>query len=196
MMNGDPADPNARQFKAGALSELQGKVTIAESYDTKNWDPKNAPANMAEAINKTGANNIVGVYSANDGMAGGIIEALKNAGVTHLPPVTGQDAQLDAVQRILTGEQYMSVYKSYPEEAETAAQMAVAKVQGRDIEFDALTQDRVDSPTDKDIHAQLVPVVALTKDNVKTTVLQDGIYKVSDICTSKYKSACSDAGLK
>ncbi|KOG28250.1 sugar ABC transporter substrate-binding protein [Streptomyces resistomycificus] len=196
MMNGSPTDPNAGQFKAGALSELEGKVTIAESFDTEGWSPEAAQANMAGALQKIGKGNIAAVYSANDAMAGGIIKALEAGGVTDLPPITGQDAELSAVQRIVAGEQYMSVYKPYPQEAEAAAEMAVAKVQGRDIKFDALASDKVDSPTDKDIPAQLVPVVALTKKNIETTVVADGIYKVSDICTGDFKSACAAAGLK
>ncbi|MFD7698868.1 sugar ABC transporter substrate-binding protein [Streptomyces caelestis] len=196
MMNGSPTDPNAKQFKASALSELKGKVTIAKSYDTKDWKPENAQANMAEAINAIGAGDIKAIYSANDGMAGGIVKALKAAGVTDIPPITGQDAELAAVQRILAGEQYMSVYKSYPEEAESAAEMAVAKVQGKDIQFDALTRDRVNSPTDKNIPAQLVPVVALTKDNIEDTVIADEIYEVSDICTAEFAAACEAAKLK
>ncbi|GAA3184178.1 MULTISPECIES: sugar ABC transporter substrate-binding protein [Streptomyces] len=195
MMNGSPTDPNAKQFKAGAMSELKGKVTISKSFDTKDWKPENAQANMTEAINAIGAENIEAVYSANDGMAGGIVKALKAAGVTDMPPITGQDAELAAVQRILAGEQYMSVYKSYPEEAESAAEMAVAKVQGRDIQFDALTRDRVDSPTTKDIPAQLVPVVALTKENIGDTVVADKIYKVSEICTARLQAACAAVNL-
>jgi D-xylose transport system substrate-binding protein len=196
MMNGSPTDPNAKQFKAGALSELNGKVTIARSFDTKDWKPENAEANMTDAIEAIGKGNIAAVYSANDGMAGGIVKAFKAAGVTDLPPITGQDAELQAVQRIIAGEQYMSVYKSYPQEAEAAAEMAVAKIQGRDIQFDALTRDRVDSPTHKGIPAQLVPVVALTKANIKGTVIADGIYTVSDICTAKYEADCAAADLK
>ncbi|MFE0510305.1 substrate-binding domain-containing protein [Streptomyces sp. NPDC058964] len=196
MVNGSLTDPNAKQFKQGALSELTGKVTIAEKYDTKDWKPENATSEMTDAINKIGKDNIAAVYSANDGMAAGVIKALKAAGVTDMPPITGQDAELDGVQRIVAGEQYMTVYKSYPAEAEAAAQMAVAKVQGRDIQFDALTQDRVDSPTNKAIPAQLVTVTALTKKNVKDTVIADGIYKISDICTPKYKAACAAIGLK
>ncbi|MET9965524.1 substrate-binding domain-containing protein [Streptomyces sp. NPDC006356] len=195
MMNGSPTDPNAKQFKAGALSELKGTVGIAKSYDTKDWKPENAEANMAQAIKDVGVNNIKGVYAANDGMAGGIIKALEAAGVTELPPITGQDAELDAVQRIVAGEQYMSVYKSYPQEAESAAEMAVAKVQGHDIQFDSLTQDQVDSPTDKGVPALLVPVVALTQKNIKQTVVADGIYKLSEICTTKYKVDCREIGL-
>jgi D-xylose transport system substrate-binding protein len=196
MVNGSPTDPNAKQFKQGALSELNGKVTIAKSYDTKDWKPENATAEMTEAIGQIGKANIAGVYAANDGMAGGVLKALQAAGVTSLPPITGQDAELDAVQRILAGEQYMSVYKSYPDEAQTAAQLAVAKVQGKDIQFDALTQDRVNSPTNKDIAARLVQVSALTKSKIKGTVVADGIYTVDEICTSKYKTACAAAGLK
>ncbi|MEU3664271.1 substrate-binding domain-containing protein [Streptomyces sp. NPDC032940] len=196
MMNGSPTDPNAKQFKAGAMSELNGKVTIAQSFDTKDWKPVNAEANMAEAIESIGKDDIAGVYSANDGMAGGVIKALEAAGVTELPPITGQDAELSAVQRIVAGEQYMSVYKSYPQEAENAAEMVVAHIQGRDIQFDALTRDKVDSPSHQGIPAQLVPVVALTKSNIKDTVVADGFYKVSDICTAKFAADCAEIGLK
>jgi D-xylose transport system substrate-binding protein len=196
MMNGSPTDPNAAQFKAGALSELKDKVVIAKTYDTKDWNPVNAKANMEKAIAAVGLSNIAGVYSANDGLAGAVIDVMKTMGVSKVPPVTGQDAELDAVQRIVKGDQYMSVYKSYPREASAAAEMAVAKIQGRSIEFDALTRDKVDSPTNKAIAAQLVPVVALTTDNIKTTVIQDGIYTVKEICTDKYKAYCTAIGLK
>lgn len=191
MLNGSPSDPNAGQFKAGALSELNGKVTISEKYDVDGWKPATAKKDMAAAISAIGKDNIAAVYSANDAMAGAAIEAMEEAGMTDLPPITGQDAELDAVQRIVTGEQYMSVYKSYPLEAEAAAEMAVAKVQGKGILFDSLTQDRVDSPTDKEIPAQLVSVSALTQSNIKRTVVADGIYTVKQICTAKIASACA-----
>ncbi|MEU9412657.1 substrate-binding domain-containing protein [Streptomyces sp. NPDC048281] len=196
MVNGSPTDPNAKQFKTGAVSELNGKVTIADSYDTKDWNPDIAEQEVTRAISSLGKDNIAAVYSANDAMAGGIIKALKAAGVTNMPPITGQDADLDAIQRILIGEQYMTVYKPYPDEAEAAAQMAVYKVQGKDIQFDALTQDTVDSPTNKDIPSQLVQVSAVTKSKIKDTVVADGIYKISQICTAAYKTACAEAGLK
>ncbi|MFF4015315.1 substrate-binding domain-containing protein [Streptomyces sp. NPDC001843] len=196
MINGSSTDPNTAQFKEGALSELNGKVTIADSYDTPLWDPKNAEKEMTKAINTIGKDNIAAVYSANDAMAGAIVDAFHNAGVTHLPPITGQDAELSAVQRVVSGEQYMSVYKPYPDLAQAAAEMAVAKLQGRDIQFDSLTQDKVDSPTNKDIPAQLVTVNALTQKTIKSTVLADGIYKVDDICTPKLKADCAAIGLK
>ncbi|MFF2361902.1 sugar ABC transporter substrate-binding protein [Streptomyces sp. NPDC058122] len=196
MMNGSLTDPNAAQFKSGAKSELEDKVIIAAQYDTKDWNPVNAKANMEKSIQSVGLSNIAGVYAANDGIAGAVIDAFKAAGVSKVPPVTGQDSELIAVQRIIKGDQYMSVYKSYPQEANAAAEMAVARVQGRSIEFDALTRDKVSSPTDKDIPSQLVPVVALTKDNIQDTVVQDGIYPVGKICTVPYKSLCNSLGIK
>ncbi|MGW3287734.1 sugar ABC transporter substrate-binding protein [Streptomyces sp. NPDC001002] len=195
MMDGDVNDPNTASFKAGALSELKGKVVIAKEYETPQWLPATAKANMLKAIQSIGLGNIAAVYSANDGMAGAVIDALKEAGANKIPPVTGQDANLDAVQRVVSGEQYMTVYKSFLLEATGAAKLAVARVQGRDIEFDALTQDRVDSPTQKDIPANLVPVVALTKDNIEQTLIADGVYTVKDICTQAYAADCAQIGL-
>jgi D-xylose transport system substrate-binding protein len=193
MMNGASTDPNAAQFKKGALSVLQGKVNIGESYDTKDWKPENANANMEAAISAIGKKNLIGVYSANDGMAGGIITALKAAGISNIP-VTGQDAELAGVQRIVTGTQYMSVYKPYPTEANTVAEMAVDIAQGKDLS--SVAPDKVDSPSDKGIPAKIISVVALTKDNINDTVIKDGIYTVADICTPQYKAACDKIGLK
>ncbi|MFF8031505.1 MULTISPECIES: sugar ABC transporter substrate-binding protein [unclassified Streptomyces] len=195
MMNGEPADPNTALFKKGALSELDGNVDIAATYHTEKWKPQVAAENMRTAIKEIGAGNVAAVYSANDGMAGAVIEALEEAGVTDIPPVTGQDADLAAVQRVISGKQYMTVYKSFLLEATGAADMAVAKVQDRSIQFDALARDRVDSPTRKDVPAMLVPVVALTRENIGDTVIQDGVYTVGEICTRPYAAACAEIGL-
>ncbi|MEW2556530.1 substrate-binding domain-containing protein [Streptomyces zhihengii] len=194
MMNGAITDPNAALFKKGAHAELDGKVTVGKEYDTKEWKPENANANMEAAISALGKDKIVGVYSANDGMAGGIITALKAAGVSPLPPVTGQDAELAGVQRIVAGEQFMSVYKPYEPEAEAAAKMAVALAQGRSLA--ALADSKVDSATTKGIPTYLVPVVSLTKENIKDTVVKDGVYTIQEICTPKFKAACDELGLK
>lgn len=151
---------------------------------------------MKKAISAVGLHNIDAVYAANDVLGGAVIDVLKDAGVTEIPPVTGQDAELDAVQRLVSGDQYMSVYKPYPDEAIAAAEMAVLRAQGRSIEFEALAGDTIDSPTNKDILYRMVPVVTLTKANVKDTVVKDGIYTVKQICTAKYAEDCVAAGLK
>ncbi|MEU0412193.1 substrate-binding domain-containing protein [Streptomyces griseorubiginosus] len=196
MMNGSPADPNTALFEKGAHSELDGKVVIAKQYDTREWLPSVAKANMKAAIASVGLNNIAAVYSANDDMAGAVIDELKEAGATRIPPVTGQDATLAAVQRVVSGEQYMTVYKSFLLEATNAAQIAVYKIQGRDLQFDALIRDKVNSPTQDDIPSLLVPVVALTKDNIEQTVVKDGVYTVRQICTAQYAADCAEIGLK
>lgn len=193
MMNGSSTDPNAAQFKEGAHSVLDGKVNIGKEYDTKEWKPENANANMEGAISAIGKDKIIGVYSANDGMAGGIITALKAAGLDDVP-VTGQDAELAGVQRIVTGEQYMSVYKPYAPEADAAAEMAVALAQGKSL--DSVAKDKVDSPTNKGIPSVLVDVTSLTQDNIQDTVIKDGVYTVAEICTAKYKTACDKIGLE
>ncbi|CAK7280129.1 Substrate-binding domain-containing protein [Streptomyces misionensis JCM 4497] len=192
MMNGSITDPNAAQFKKGAHEVLDGKVNVGKEYDTKDWKPENANSNMQAAISALGKKNIVGVYSANDGMAGGIITALKAAGIS--VPVTGQDAELAGVQRIVSGDQYMSVYKPYAPEADAAAEMAVALAQGKSL--DSIAKDKVDSPTTKQVPTVILPVTSLTKDNIKDTVIKDGVYTVADICTAQYKAACDKIGLK
>ncbi|MFJ8859320.1 sugar ABC transporter substrate-binding protein [Streptomyces sp. NPDC102451] len=194
MMNGAITDPNAALFKKGAKSVLDGKVTYGKEYDTKEWKAENANANMEGAITSLGKDKIDGVYSANDGLAGGIIQALKSAGVSELPPITGQDAELAGVQHIVTGEQFMSVYKSYPQEGIVAAEMAVALAKGEDL--DTIATSKVDNGSTKGVPTVLVPVVSLTKDNIKDTIIKDGIWTIDEICTAKYKAACDSIGLK
>lgn len=195
MINGSPTDPNSALFKNGAMSELKGKVNIVKSYDTEKWLPQAAAEHMRKAIQEVGASEIDAVYSANDGMAGAVIEVMQEAGITELPPVTGQDADIAAVQRIIAGTQHMTVYKSFMLEARGAADIAVAKVRGRSIQFDALAQRSVDSSSQKDIPALLVPVVALTKDNIADTVIKDGVYTAKEICIESLEEACTEIGL-
>ncbi|GAA2711058.1 MULTISPECIES: substrate-binding domain-containing protein [Streptomyces] len=194
MMNGSITDPNAKMYKDGAHSVLDGKVKIGKEYDTKEWKPENANENMKGAISALGKDNIVGVYSANDGMAGGIITALHSAGFDTLPPVTGQDAELAAVQRILTGEQFMSVYKPYKPEADAAAELAVALARGKDAA--SVAKSTVDSGTQKKVPAVIVTPFSLTKADIAKYVGQEGFFTKDEICTEKYKAQCDAAGLK
>ncbi|UGY94118.1 substrate-binding domain-containing protein [Streptomyces gobiensis] len=193
MMNGAPTDPNAAEYKKGALSVLQGRVKIGKSYDTAEWKPSNAHTNMTGAISALGANGIDGVYAANDGVASGVISALKASNVRPLPPVTGQDAELAGVQRIVAGEQYMSVYKPYRPEAHAAAEMAIAL--GRGDKLDDIAEDEVSNATATDVPAVLITPIPLTVDNINETVVRDGLYTIDQICPPKLKSACEKAGL-
>lgn len=191
MVNGSPTDPNAADFKKGAHSVLDGQVTIGKEYDTPDWSPDQANTEAAGAFTALGASNVIGVYAANDGMAGGIARAMQNAGVKPGTPLTGQDAELAAIQRILLGTQTMTIYKPIKPEAKNAAQMAIDIGTGKAIKGTTT----VDNGTSKTIPAQIIAPIVVTKDNVKDTVVKDGFWKASEICTSAVKSACDAAGI-
>ncbi|CAL9355165.1 sugar ABC transporter substrate-binding protein [Streptomyces sp. enrichment culture] len=193
MMNGDPADPNATALKRAALEVLNGRVRIAKSYDTDRWRPEIAHANMAGAIAALGAGGIDGVYAANDGLARGVISALKANFVEPLPPVTGQDADLGAIRRIIGGEQYMTVYKPFKPMADAAAEMAVAL--GRGDPPDAIAPQGGGEATLRGVPAVQFAPIPVTARNVRDTVVRDGMYTIEQICTPKYASACARAGL-
>ncbi len=192
-INGSPTDPNAALFKSGAHSILDGKVTIGKEYDTPDWSPDKAQTEMQQAL--TALNNKVdGVLAANDGTGGGAIAAMKAAGINPLPPVTGQDAELAAIQRILAGEQYMTVYKAIKPEAEDAAVLAYDLLTGTTVPAN-MVNGKVNNGK-MDVPSILLTPVAVTKDNVKTTVIADGFWKVSDVCTADFTQACKASGLQ
>ncbi len=195
MINGSPTDPNAADFKAGAHSKLDGQVTIGKEYDTPDWSPDKAQTEMDQAITALGKDKIIGVYAANDGTAGGAIASMKGHGFTKIPPVTGQDAEVAAIQRILTGDQYMTVYKAIKPEAEVAAQMAIALGEGKQYTPAAGQQLTNKNNGDKDVPSVLLQPVAVTKDNIKDTVIKDGFWTASDICTAQFAAACTAAGI-
>ncbi|MCD9873008.1 substrate-binding domain-containing protein [Streptomyces sp. NR30] len=192
MINGDDADPNAGQFKQGAHKILDGKVNIA--YEQSGlWKDTVAAQKMSAAITQLGAKNIAGVYSANDGMAGGIANTLKGAGISGIP-LTGQDAELAGIQRIVAGTQSSTVYKAYKPEADNAAELAVNLLQGKDIK--ALADTTVTSGSGDKVQAKLLTPVSVTVKNIKDTVVKDGLYTVAQICTPNYAAACKKAGLQ
>jgi D-xylose transport system substrate-binding protein len=193
MMNGDPTDPNAVLFKRGALSELMGKVKIGKAYDTLQWRPETANLNMSGAISALGAGNIQGVYAANDGLASGSISALKANKVEPLPPVTGQDAELGAVRRIVGGDQYMTVYKPFEPEAAAGAALAVAAARGENL--DRVAKDEVTTRGGRTVPAVMLTPISVTADNIKDTLVKDGVYTVRQICTPQLGAACEAAGL-
>jgi D-xylose transport system substrate-binding protein len=196
MINGAPTDNNAKLFKQGAHSIIDDSpFNVAREYDTPDWSPDEAQQEMEQAITALGKDGFVGVYAANDGTAGGAIAAMKGNGVDPKTiPTTGQDAELAAIQRILTGEQYMTVYKAIKPEAEAAAELAVALVRGEEP-----PADLVNAQTDngmKDVPSVLLEPVAVTQDNIQDTIVKDQFYPVNEICSGQYASACEEAGIQ
>jgi D-xylose transport system substrate-binding protein len=195
MINGAPTDNNAGLFKKGAHSVLDPSgVKIAKEYDTPDWSPDKAQTEMDQAITAVGKGNIHGVYAANDGTAGGAIAAMKGAGIDPSKvPVTGQDAEAAGIQRILAGDQFMTVYKQIKPEAEAAAQLAVALAKGESPPSGLVT-GKVPNGM-KDVDSVLLTPIAVTKDKVKDTVIKDGFLKAADVCKGAAAAACKEAGI-
>jgi D-xylose transport system substrate-binding protein len=195
-INGDPKDNNATLFSQGSTEVFEEEgVEIAQEYDTPDWLPENAQREMEQAITATGADQIKGVYAANDGTAGGAIAAMKANGMDPTEiPVTGQDAELTAVQRIIDGEQFMTVYKPIQPLAEAAAELAVAIANGEEPSADLVTSE-TDNGTEA-VPTAVIETIAVTEDNIQDTIIADDVYPVNEICAGQYKQACADAGIK
>ena len=196
MVNGAPTDPSAGDYKKGAHQVFdKSGVKIAKEYDTPDWSPDKAQVEMEQSITALGKDGFVGAYSANDGMAGGMIAAMKSAGIDpSTRPITGGDSEAAAIQRILTGEQYSTIYLAIKQQAETSAQIAVAAAQGKDAPADVV-DSKVDNGA-KQVPSVLLSPIAVTKDNINDTVIKDGFLTVEEICTGSYKTACKEAGIQ
>ncbi|MEA2682740.1 MAG: D-xylose transport system substrate-binding protein [Chloroflexota bacterium] len=193
MINGDPTDNNATLFKQGAHSVLDSTTSIKKEYDTPQWSPDNAQKEMTQALTAL-ANKVDGVLAANDGTAGGAIAAMKAAGVNPLPPITGQDAELAAIQRIVAGTQTMTVYKAIVPEAEKAAELACDLATGKTVPADMTGGKTTDNKAGS-VPSILLTPVAVDKSNVATTVVADKFWTKADICTAEFAAACAAAGI-
>ena len=184
MVNGDPKDPNAADFKKGATKVLKAAgVDIAASHDTLDWNPDDARQWVAGQL-QGAKKKPIAIYAANDGTAGGVIAATSKAGVK--PVVTGQDGEVDGLQNILKGNQYATIYKDYGPQAKYAATAAVALAKG----------DKPDAKdTYKNTPTDFVEAKVITKKNVED-VFAAGQTKPSDVCTTTaVKKLCKQAGI-
>jgi len=194
-INGDPADPNAALFKAGSNKGFEAAgVEVAKEYDTPGWSAENAQREAQQAITALGNNGFAGIYAANDDTGGGAIAALKGAGLDPEEiPVTGQDATVAGLQRILAGQQFMTVYKEIGPQAKVSAEIALDLAEGKEVPQDKVTEEVNNGKAD--IPAVLLEPIAVTKDNVKSTVVADGFVTASELCTGAYAAACKEAGI-
>src|SRR5829696_1105339 len=201
-INGSPTDNNAKLFGQGADSELtKAGVQVDEEYDTPDWSPDKAQQEMDQAITALGRTGFAGVYAMNDGTAGGAIAAMQGAGIDPKTiPTTGQDAELEAVQRILTGEQYMTVYKATKPEAKAVADIAVALARDQEVPA-GLVNGQTNNGTE-DVPSVLLTPIAVTKENVAAAefggqplIGPDGYWTPDQVCTGEFQSACQAAGI-
>lgn len=179
-IGGADTDNNAHMFKEGAMKVLKpleekGDIKIVYDQFSKDWKPEEALKNMENALTANN-NNVAAVVAANDGTAGGAIQALTAQGMVGKIPVSGQDADLAAVQRIAEGTQTMTVYKPINAIATKAAEMAVALAKGETVQADKkVNNGKIDVPS------ILLDPISVNKDNLADTVIKDGFHKVEDV---------------
>jgi D-xylose transport system substrate-binding protein len=196
MINGAPTDSNSKPYKDGAAQVLKKEGgDIVKSFDTPDWSPDKAQQEMEQTITSLGNDGFDAVYVANDGMAGGAIAALKGAQIDPSSRyVTGQDAELAGVQRILAGDQLMTVYQPIIDIAETAAELAVPIAQGKEPPAD-LAKDKVDNGA-KQVPSVLLDTIAIRPNNIESTLVKEGFLDTGEICSGKYAQYCKEAGVQ
>ena len=193
-LNGSPTDNNATLFREGYFGVAQphyedGSWELVADQAVPGWDNQQALTIFQQILTDAG-NDVDAVFAANDGLANSVISALKTAGLEPMP-VSGQDATVAGIQNVLSGWQSMSVYKPIKAEAEAAAAAAIALLNCEDAgalaEGNVLNNGKVDVPFIK-----LTPV-AVTKDNIKDTVIADGFRTWEELCVGEFEQYCPPA---
>jgi D-xylose transport system substrate-binding protein len=192
MINGDQTADTGRQFKAGAMAALNpafqsGQLKLGYTADTPLFDPSKAQQETEAALIKLG-DKVGGVLVANDGMAAGVVAALTAQHLAGRVLVTGQDATVAGMQRILTGTQSMTVYKSIPQEALTAAKVAVGLLEGNPGAVSSVAKTTTDNGAGEVPSVLLTPQV-ITKSNM-SIVVEDGGTTWAALCEGIPASAC------
>jgi D-xylose transport system substrate-binding protein len=197
-IDGAETDNNAALFKQGYEEALKPQIDSG-AYKlvgdvSGEWDANKA-ATAFDGLYTKNNGKIDGIVSANDTMAGGIVARLKANGLAGKVPVTGQDASIEGLQRVLAGTQCMTVYKNTNLEADLASKLAIDVIKGDKSAADALATKTVkDTTTNQDVKSALATPEAIFKDNVKK-VIDDGYQKASDVCTGAYAKLCTTAGI-
>jgi len=198
-INGKATDNNAALFKSGYEQALASKIDAGDytlvGDQTGEWDATIA-GKAFEQIFAAESGKVDGVVSANDTMAGGIIARLKANGLAGKVPVTGQDASVEGLQRVLNGQQCMTVYKDTNLEAKAASDLAIALINGDKDAAEAMVTDQVpDSVTGKDVPSVLASPEAIFKDGV-AKVISDGFQTKEAVCTGAFAKLCTDNGVQ
>jgi len=179
VVDGASTDPNALQVHTGVMSVLQplvtdGKIKIVYDKYTPNWDPDIANSDVTSFL-ATGV-MVNAIICANDGMADGVAAALKTAGLLGTIPLSGQDAAISAIQRLVAGSQTVSVYKPLNTEAKIAIEAAIAFAEGKKPPTNTtFNNGQINVPT------YLLTPEAVTKNNINSTVVKDGFLTTQDI---------------
>jgi D-xylose transport system substrate-binding protein len=180
LVAGSPTDNNAKILRDAQMQVLKplvdsGDIKIVSDFWAKDWSADEAYLNMSRAIDAA-KGNIIAVVASNDGTAGGAIQALADRKLAGKVLVSGQDAELGAIIRVLEGTQTMTVYKPLASEARLAAEAAVALAKGETVSGAGTIPNGT-----RQVAAILLQPIAVTKDNVKETVIKDGFQTADSI---------------
>ncbi|MFC8681601.1 substrate-binding domain-containing protein [Microbacterium ureisolvens] len=183
-MGGDPTDGNAAMFKEGAVEVMEGAGIVAAAEPPGVWDQEKSATNFEQALTSLGG-TVDGVWSANDANAAGVISILQKNNLTGVA-LSGQDAQVGALQYILLGWQTATVYKPVKLEAEAAVEVAVALLQGETPSADQELEDGT-------------PYIAVTPQLVGPEEVGDviaaGDASYDDVCTADVVAKCDEYGI-
>ncbi len=179
LLGGAPTDNNAKMLREGQLAVLQplidkGAIKIVGKQWVKDWSAAEAMSIVENALTANG-NKVDAIVASNDGTAGGAIQALASQKMSGKVPVSGQDADLAAVRRVLAGSQAMTVYKPLKLIASEAAKLSVALVRKEKVTYNAQYDNGF-----KKVDTVLLTPTALTRANVSLLV-QDGFYTEAQI---------------
>ena len=186
LVHGSATEPNALAIAAGTRRALEGEdIDVLAEHYTPDWSPDKA-TEWTEAMLTRYPGQVDGILAANDGIAGGAIAAAKAAGLDPVPVTTGQDGELAAVQRIIAGDQYMTVYKATDQQAQTAAELAVRVLRGEDPRASVVI---------KGVPTMLLAPRAVAAADVQHVIVDGRVYSTEQICVPAYEAACERAGL-
>jgi D-xylose transport system substrate-binding protein len=180
LIGGAPTDNNAQMFREGQMKVLQpaidrGDIKIVADQWARDWQAQEALKHTENALTQA-RNDVVAVVASNDSTAGGVVQALEEQKLAGKVLVSGQDADLAGLQRIVAGTQSMTVYKPIANLARRAAEAAVALVNGEKVQTNATVNNgKIDVPS-----ILLEPLV-VDKNNNITTIIKDGYQKMEDI---------------
>tara|TARA_R110002020_G_scaffold279687_13_gene495467 strand:+ start:2817 stop:3953 length:1137 start_codon:yes stop_codon:yes gene_type:complete len=183
MIKGSPTDPNADFLRGGQQEVLQaaidaGDVTIVGEAYTDGWLPANAQRNMEQMLTAQD-NKVDAVVASNDGTAGGVVAALTAQGMQGIP-VSGQDGDHAALNRVAKGTQTVSVWKDARDLGKAAAEIAVALAEGQKM-AEVEDAETWTSPSGKDLTAKFLAPVPITADNL-TAVVDAGWITQESLC--------------
>jgi D-xylose transport system substrate-binding protein len=195
-LNGSPTDNNATLFNNGAhqildlfLNDPSSGWTKVDEQWVPDWDNTQAQTIFEQMLTASGG-GIDAALAANDGLGNAVATALQNQGLPYIP-TSGQDATVAGIQNVLAGRQSMTVYKAIKAQAEAAAALAIALVNGGDTA--SLTNGVVVNNGTTDVPSVLLTPIGVTKENIQETVIADGFRTWEEICVGEFEALCPPA---